>query len=63
MDPKVNGMGEKTCQLDIKKEITKWEHTFSHSDKERKIIEDHAEENSLSYNGAIRDIIRRYNVE
>ena len=40
--------------------ITKWQHTFSHSDQEKKIIEAHSEKQGLTYNGAIRDIIRRY---
>ena len=40
--------------------ITQWQHTFSHSDKERQIIEKHMKTQGLTYNGAIRDIIRRY---
>jgi len=40
--------------------ITKWQHTFSFSENERKIIETHKEKQELTFNGAIRDIIRRY---
>lgn len=40
--------------------VTKWQHTFSFSDRERKIIETHKEKQGLSFNGAIRDIVRRY---
>jgi hypothetical protein len=40
--------------------ITKWQHTFSHSDQEKQIIEAHSKKHGLTYNGAIRDIIRRY---
>jgi len=40
--------------------ITKWQHTFSFSENERKIIETHQKKQGLTFNGAIRDIIRRY---
>jgi hypothetical protein len=40
--------------------MTKWQHALSFTDIERKIIEKHQETYELSFNGAIRDIIRRF---
>ena len=40
--------------------ITEWQHTFTHTERERQIIEKHMKKQGLTYNGAIRDIIRRY---
>lgn len=40
--------------------ITEWQHTFTHSNRERQIIEKHMKKQGLTYNGAIRDIVRRY---
>ena len=40
--------------------IIKSQHTFTHSDRERQIIEKHMKKQGLTYNGAIRDIVRRY---
>lgn len=40
--------------------LIKWQHTFSHGDKEKKVIEKYMEEEDETYNGAIRNIIIEY---
>jgi len=39
---------------------TKWQHTFTFSENEKRIIEIYMEKHGLTFNGAIREIIRRY---
>jgi hypothetical protein len=43
-----------------KGKITKWQHTFSFSEIEKQYIEQHQKKTGLTFNGAIRDIIRHF---